>query len=402
MKSKIGIIGANARAVTDSAARAGYETYLIDYFSDLDTSKSADCVFSMQKNPLNPNFREEYSREKLTDFAIEKLNGRVNDVLLASSIGSDYRMIEKLENHFKILGNNSKQVKNARNWEFLMKIFNKFKIKNPKTLIFDSFDAVGFSFRFPFVIKPSVEKEFQMKLINNKQDLRNFLEETKEKFKINNKKLHGKILVQEFIRGIPISSSVLGNGKEAVTISINKQLIGMRELNSPGEFTYCGHVTPANLNKNLKFKISEISGKIISELGLVGSVGVDFVLRNNGNSFEIYFIEINPRFQDTLETVEKYRNMNLVEKHLKALDGKLDNNHQNHQEKYFAKGILFADKRTKAGNLNNISSIHDIPREGTLILEAEPVCTISSIGKDEVGAVKNLYSKIKSIKKELY
>jgi len=430
LKSKIAVIGANARALAESAKRAGYETYLVDYFSDLDTLKSADHVFSMQKNPLKPNFRKEYSREKLVDFAIEKLRGRVENVLLASSIGSDYRMIEKLKNYFKILGNNSVQVRKARDWKVLMKIFDRLKIKYPETLIFDGFDSINYTFAFPFIIKPSTEKEFKTELINNESELNNFLYEIKEKFKINNKKLHGKILIQEFISGTPVSSSILSNGKDSVTVSINRQLIGIDKLNAPGKFTYCGHVTPINLNSNLKSKISEISNKIISELGLVGSVGIDFVISGN----EIYFMEINPRFQDTLESVErlasltlmrikdsrynkislkssyrdissqarKYRNKNLVEKHLESLDGKLDQrNNQNHPEKYFSKGILFAEKIIKIGNLSNISDISDIPREGAIIQEKEPICSISASGKEESEAVKNLFNKIKLIKKRI-
>jgi len=439
-KPKIAVIGANARALAKSAKSAGYETYLVDYFSDIDTLKSADHVFSMQKNPLEPNFREEYSREKLTDFAVEKLNGKVENVLLASSIGSDSGMIEKLKNYFKISGNNPGQVGRARNWEILMKIFNEFKINYPGTLIFDGFCALqnnmgNLKIPYPVVIKPSVEKEFQTGLIDNEFQLNNFLDDAKEKFKFKNKELRGKILIQEFIEGMPASASILSDGKCAIVLSINRQLIGIQKLNAPGRFTYCGYVIPAKLNNNLKSKISKITGKIISELGLVGSVGIDFVLKNN----EFYFMEVNPRFQDTIDAVEKlaslslrprhasrglasydssiakfpritrkHRNINLVEEHLKALDGKLNinlninfannnTNNTNNTEKYFAKGILFANKKIKTGNLNNIPNICDIPAEGTVIHEGEPVCTIFAEGKNEPLAMENLFKKVKLI-----
>ena len=404
-KPGIGVIGANARAVAESAKRAGFETYLVDYFSDIDTLKSTGHVFSMQKNPLMPNFRQEYSREKLADFAIEKLKGKVEDVLLASSIGSDYGMIEKLENIFKILGNDSGKVKKARDWRIIKKTFDEFKIKYPGTLIVDSFTGLknlikNSNFDYPVIVKPSIEKEFQIKMASDKFQLNNFLYETLEKFKINDKKLHGKILIQEFIDGIPVSASILSDGKNPVTISINRQLIGVCELNSPGRFTYCGHATPADLTPDIKREISEISNKIISSIGLVGSVGIDFVISGD----EIYFMEINPRFQDTLESVEKYRNINLVEKHLEALNGNLDTkllkSSGNHPEKYLAKGILFADKKIKIGNLNIIPCIHDIPREGTVINEGEPVCTISVFGKNEPEALKNLFKNAGLIKDE--
>ena len=267
IKPKIAVVGANARAVAESANRIGCETYFVNYFSDSDTLKSADHVFSMQENPLNPDFRDGYSRGKLVDFAVRKLSGRVENVLLASSVGSDCVMVERLENHFKILGNSSKQVKKSRDWSVLKKIFDEFKINYPETLIFDGFDSFGGidSFRglkFPAVIKPSVEKEFRIQLVNNEIELNNFLSETQKKFNACKKQLHGKILVQEFIPGVPVSASVLSDGKESVTVSVNRQLIGLSELNAPGNFTYCGHVTPLDTGFDLTVKISGISNKI--------------------------------------------------------------------------------------------------------------------------------------------
>jgi len=384
----------------------GCETYFVNYFSDPDTLKSAEHVFSMQANPLNPDFREGYSRGKLVDFAVRKLSGRVENVLPASSVGSDWAMVERLENHFKILGNSSKQVKKSRDWRVLKKIFDKFKINYPKTLIFDGFNSFGGidsfrGFKFPAVVKPSVEKEFQIKLVNNETELNNFLSETQKKFSACKKKLNGKILVQEFIPGVPVSASVLSNGKESVTVSVNKQLIGLSELNAPGRFTYCGHVTPLDMGSDLTAKISGISTKIISNLGLVGSVGIDFVVSGS----DVYFMEINPRFQDTLEAVERYRSINLVEKHIEACEGKLNKNLDliflnRAPGKFFAKGVLFSDKKIKAGNLNNISGIHDIPTEGAVINEGEPVCTIFVSGKNEPDAVKNLFKSAGLIKNE--
>jgi hypothetical protein len=384
----------------------GCETYFVNYFSDPDTLKSANHVFSMQANPLMPDFRDGYSRGKLVDFAVGKLSGKVEDVLLTSSVGSDWAMVERLEKYFKILGNSSKQVKKSRDWSVLKKIFDKFKINYPKTLIFDGFDSLGgidsfHGFKFPAVIKPSVEKEFQIKLVNNEIELNNLLFETQKKFNACKKKLHGKILVQEFIPGAPVSASVLSDGKESVTVSVNKQLIGLSELNSPGRFTYCGHVTPLDVGSDLTVKISGISNKIISGLGLVGSVGIDFVVSGS----DVYFMEINPRFQDTLEAVERYRSINLVEKHIEACKGKLNKNLDliflnRAPGKFFAKGVLFSDKKIKAGNLNALSGIKDIPPEGAIINEGEPVCTIFVSGENEPDAVKNLLKSAGLIKNE--
>ncbi len=400
MKS-IGVIGVNGKAIAESANRSGFKTYLVDYFSDLDNLQPQEenqiTHIPMQKDPLNPDFKTEYSREKLTDFAIEKLKGKVDAVLLASSVGSDYRMIEKIANYFKILGNDPGTVKSAKDWIILMKIFNKFNITYPETRVFKSFGELkNLNINYPVVIKPAIEKEFRMRHINSDSELTAFLDDAREKFNTTGKKLTGKILVQEFINGTPISSSVLSNGKGAVTLTVNKQFIGIKKLNAPGRFTYCGHVTPANLDPDITVRVSEISNKIISKLNLIGSVGIDFVLKDN----KIYFLEINPRFQDTIESVEKSKNINLVEKHINAVNGELEVNVNldiNSLNWYFGKGVLFADRTIKIGNLSNIPEVHDVPREGTLIREAEPVCTISVSGKSEAEVMKKLYEKVELI-----
>lgn len=400
MKS-IGVIGVNGKAIAESANRSGFKTYLVDYFSDLDNLQPQEenqiTHIPMQKDPLNPDFKTEYSREKLTDFAIEKLKGKVDAVLLASSVGSDYRMIEKIANYFKILGNDPGTVKSAKDWIILMKIFNKFNITYPETRVFKSFGELkNLNINYPVVIKPAIEKEFRMRHINSDSELTAFLDDAWEKFNTTGKKLTGKILVQEFINGTPISSSVLSNGKGAVTLTVNKQFIGIKKLNAPGRFTYCGHVTPANLDPDITVRVSEISNKIISKLNLIGSVGIDFVLKDN----KIYFLEINPRFQDTIESVEKSKNINLVEKHINAVNGELEVNVNldiNSLNWYFGKGVLFADRTIKIGNLSNIPEVHDVPREGTLIREAEPVCTISVSGKSEAEVMKKLYEKVELI-----
>ncbi len=116
----VGIIGANSRAVCFSAQSLGLRTFLIDYFDDTDAG--SDFHYPLQKNPLMPDFNEEYSVELLIDHAIENLSGKVDSVLVTSEAGCNPESIEKLERHFKVLGNNADQVRYAKDWRNLKKI----------------------------------------------------------------------------------------------------------------------------------------------------------------------------------------------------------------------------------------------------------------------------------------
>ncbi len=75
----LGIIGLNSLQVAESAQRAGFNVFLVDYYRDSDIEIKNH--FPMQKYS-NPNLSEEYSAEKLVNFAIEKLDGMVDKVCL--------------------------------------------------------------------------------------------------------------------------------------------------------------------------------------------------------------------------------------------------------------------------------------------------------------------------------
>ena len=69
--------------------------------------------------------------------------------------------------------------------------------------------------------------------------------------------------LQEYVDGIPVSCTVIGNGRESALVSINRQIIGEKLCNPPKEFMYCGNVVPANLLRSDDKIIAEISLKLL-------------------------------------------------------------------------------------------------------------------------------------------
>lgn len=370
MNKKIGVVGVNSRAVAASAKQLNFMVYLIDYFRDVDTQKAADVHLPLQKDLLNPRLEEEYSPGKLVDHAIEKLDGEVDSLLITSDLGCNPKLVKELGKYFKILGNNSKHVAEAKNWGTLKKIFGEVGISYPETIITRSFrdirdaaDEIG----FPVVVKSLVKGvEIVPALIRGPKDLEVY----------RDIKFEEDVLVQRYIKGEVISSSVLSDGGEAVTLSVNKQLIGVREFGAEKEFVYCGNMVP--LGSPDDEKISGLSSQLVSLLELTGSNGVDYLLTEDGG---IYFMEVNTRFQDTLECVEKFRGINLVEEHLKAVNGEIGISEKK-SELCYGKGILYADRNLRVRDLTGIKDVGDIPPPGARIIKDEPVCSIYSSGVD--------------------
>lgn len=370
MNKKIGVVGVNSRAVAASAKQLNFTVYLIDYFRDVDTQKAADVHLPLQKDLLNPRLEEEYSPGKLVDHAIEKLYGEVDSLLITSDLGCNPKLVKELGKYFKILGNNSKQVAEAKNWGTLKKIFGEVGVSYPETIITKSFrdirdaaDEIG----FPVVVKSLVKGvEIVPALIRGPKDLEVY----------RDIKFEEDVLVQRYIKGEVISSSVLSDGGEAVTLSVNKQLIGVREFGAEKEFVYCGNMV--SLGSPDDEKISGLSSQLVSRLELTGSNGVDYLLTEDG---VIYFMEVNTRFQDTLECVEKFRGINLVEEHLKAVNGEIGISEKK-SELCYGKGILYADRNLRVRDLTGIKDVGDIPPPGARIRKGEPVCSIYSSGVD--------------------
>lgn len=387
----LGVVGLNPRAVANSAKRLGFKVYLVDYFADVDTLKVADHVFSLQRDLLNPDMSD-YSMNKLVDLTIEKLDGIVGSLLITSGLGCNPDMVRKLEKHFDILGNNSKKIRRSKDWKNLKGVLENLSVSYPKTKIVNSFKdfvRVAYVLKYPFVLKSFIKGiGIYPVVIHNENELETFKDfEFKDNY----------FIAQEYIRGMPISSSILCDGYEAFTISVNRQLIGVKEFYAEKDLTYCGYVLPLDKGKEEISYIKRISNKIVSELGLVGSNGVDYVISEDNR---VYFMEVNTRFQDTLESVEKYLGINLVEEHLNALKGKIKVKGLKDSSSFsFGKGILFADRLTRIKDFTLIGGIADIPHQGAIIQKGDPVCGFFSKGRSNEETLRKLIEKANFIRK---
>jgi len=109
---------------------------------------------------------------------------------------------------------------------------------------------------------------------------------------------------------------LISTGDDAVVVAINEQLIGIPWLTRI-PFAYCGNITP--FHTKFKADMEQYALQIAMEFKLQGSNGVDFMLTNKG----VQVIEINPRFQGSLDTVELSTGMSIFDAHIRSFDGEL-------------------------------------------------------------------------------
>ena len=406
------IMGIDTRPMVNSALNLDYKTFSVSYFKTVD--------FKMpfrEKHVLNQEsviscgrFEENYSPMKLLqlfdemthenenaisdmdEMAHENENaisdideGEIDKIVLTTGINAN-DFCGKFEKYKKIIYGNKKTEKVDNKFKFINSIKNKFDV--PLTFQPTDVDELNEILQQhdnnQFILKPlQGSGGLGIFLLNNES-----LSENNNGNEILEKISYENYILQEYIDGINVSSSVLSSHNEHKNL-INSRLITEHDLGND-TFEYSGNILPLDKNSlkmfngiqtnfdadELNEEMKNISEDLMKEFKLVGSNGVDYVLEKSG---QLKVIEINPRFQGTYELVENVLGINLLEAHIKACEGELIE--IPNAGPYSVKKIIYARKQVNIGNLN-IPNVFDVPYQGVKIEKDQPLVTIISCDND--------------------
>lgn len=360
------IVGVHTRPAVASAKRSRYAVESADYFGDVDLRRLADASLSIvEQRPYRSSgrFAEQYSDEKLIALA-RRLDG--DRIILTSTLPLRSR---------KVAGISGARAKKLKDKAYQLARIKKLDIALPETRVVASRDEAieaAQEIGFPVVVKPLLGAGGEgVVLVKREEEVPDVQE---------------RCLVQEYIKGRAISVSTLTAGDESIAISTSVQLLGSRLVNARG-FTYCGSVAPYSSDERLLSTAEEIS----CLFRLKGWNGMDFVEARG----EYYFMELNPRFQGTLDVVERAYGINIVEAHLAACDGELPERRPC-ARRFAARLTLFAGERCIVrGNLAKLCS--DVPVRNAILEAFEPVTTVLSSGKSRSEALLHVKEKAKRV-----
>jgi len=196
-------------------------------------------------------------------------------------------------------------------------------------------------------------------------------------------------LRQEIAEGIPASVCCVADGHAARAIAVNEQI-----LRGSGEsaFGFSGSVTP--FDHPLAGQMKTIAEKIAAASGCVGTLGVDFVVGRDTP----YAIEVNPRFQGTVDTVEMAYGCSLFTYHVDACAGRLPEVRP--PVEYAARRILFAERdMTLTADLKELAPlVSDISWPGTFFEEEQAVVSVSGTGATRKEALAVLDKNISTVR----
>ncbi len=378
------LVGFNTRPLAYSLRNAGYKVYTVDFFGDMDLYPYVDDYIIVLKE-LESNYsslKNKYSKS-LANFAME-LHRKHRDagfLLIGSGLDDAYEerelILEEIKSFNTINVNNDLQViRKSRDVKYLFNLLKANGYKVPLSYNFETFQIKKLSMEFPFILKKKRSAGgTNVYKIEDKKNLVN-------QIKILEKKefIPSGWIIQEYIEGIPVSCTVVSNGKECEIISINRQIIGEKFLNAPKDFMYCGNIVPAGLSEDEEKIIAEMSIYLTIELGIKGINGFDFVLKDQYP----YLMECNPRIPGSIRASESVLDLNLLDFHIKSFIPnkweEIKNLLKSREIKTVATKLIFFTPKEIDKNIvpkiNNLKFIHDKSEPNKNILKGEPLCTI--------------------------
>ena len=356
---KILIVGYSVRHIACSATRASHKVFAADSFCDLDL-EACSYGIALLPQPL--------------------------DAQQAESLIQSYT--EKFSPDAVVLGPGLEEVR-VKGVSVLNNPPEKAALVSDKLWLANWLEKRGFPFiptakspenvSFPAVVKPRKGAGgVGCKLVERATDLQldGYM------------KLEDGMIIQDWLSGKPVSSSIIGNGRDSRAIAVNEQLIGAPWAGADG-FRYSGNITPL---EPLQPEMARMAEEIVSELGLVGSNGVDFLLTEKGP----VVVEVNPRFQGSLDAVEMSTGKNVFKAHVESFKGILPEKPV--PKKVAGRAILFADENVKIGEpmtswITGRDWITDVPRPGSDIKKSDPVASVLATGRNRAEVLNLLMAR---------
>jgi predicted ATP-grasp superfamily ATP-dependent carboligase len=388
------VVAFNARPLATSAKKANYDVLAVDFFGDLDLRSVAEHVFSViwqrKSHPIKRKFRRPISEYMclLAETMADDYFGKIEFLLIGSGFDDEPKIWQRFGKIAPVIGNTPEIISRSDRLS-IYRLASKLGIECPQTMeVKEKEEAleIAQNIGYPVVLTtPRSAGGIFVKLITNSDELHTAYKELRNSGK--------KILIQEFIQGIDASCSVLGTGKDCQAIAITEQLIGKLELGVSMPFGYCGNIVPLKNSATVIETMKSVSEELGSKLGLIGSNGFDFVIKND----QPFLIELNPRFQGSLECIEAVTSSNLVKLHIEAFNGNLPEKPLE-SKGYAVKMILYAKKRIIVPNLSQMPHIVDVPVEGIILEPSNPVCTVFVTGPERETTLK----KAKTLANHIY
>lgn len=348
------VAGFTTRHVVQSAYRAGYLPYAVDHFCDQDLTWYTEDHIRFDDLAELPSCIQEMCERHLIDLMVvtsgaEQVTSCIP--ILGTSSHTIDRMLDKLET-----GN----------------FFRDHGIPTPN-LVSDG--------EYPAMLKPRRGAGgWRNRIVRN----------ITERDAWVSKFVNTPFLLQHIVQGIPASVSCVSDGQRAVAIATNEQIL---RDSAEAPYAFSGSVTP--FSHPLEHLMVTLAERVAAACGCIGTLGIDFVVGDTP-----WAIEINPRFQGTVDTIEMAYDCNVFQLHLEACRGILPAAPPT-VKRYATRKILFSERdMVLSCDLRKFHTfIADIPWPGSFFEEGSAIVSVFGTGRTRKDALDMLNTNITSIRR---
>jgi hypothetical protein len=328
------IVGSNVRNVAESAKKAGYEVFALTRFDDEDLKLYAEV--------------ERIAGRELVKKRVEQLAEELSAGVVLTTGFEDLRI--KVD----VLGTNPREAARVKDKLKFYRTLDKAGIPYPELVTKDEGIEV--------ICKPRMGGGGEGAFLSK------------------NPELKSNLICQRYVRGFPCSVSLIA-GREVKPVALNEILVGWKPMNA-SNFRYSGNVTPFIAKK----EVVKVAVETAELFDLSGSIGIDFILADKP-----YVLELNPRFQGSLDSIEWSCDINLFRLHMLGVEGKDIETPK--PRRYAARAILFADRRIEvkkspAGN----PFFADVPSRG-VYEKGDPLVSILASDSSRKGVLRKVIER---------
>jgi Predicted ATP-dependent carboligase related to biotin carboxylase len=354
VKGRVLIAGFATRHVAQSAHRAGYTVYAVDHFCDQDLAWYTEDSLGFDELKILP--------EKITELAARH---PVDALVVASGA-------ETIGTTIPLCGTPPHRVERFLDKLEIQRFFEGLEVPVP---------PLAGSEDFPVMVKPRRGAGgWRNAVVKTGEELRRW-EETWPDV---------PYVAQALVDGIPSSVSCVADGRRARAVAVNRQILRGEGESAHG---FAGSVTP--FSHPLAAEMIAAAERIAAASGCVGSVGIDFMAGEKP-----WAIEINPRFQATVDTVEMATQKSVFSMHMDACRGVIPAAMPAARQ-VAVRRILFAerDMRLDVDLAALAPRIADIPWPGTEFEEGHAIVSVFGCGETEAAASMDLERNTAAVRK---
>ena len=345
MFSHLVIIALSARALAQSATRAGYRPVSIDIFGDIDT---IDASLQARVAPtVEHRIDSHYLYRTLSS---PEFSDRGYGLIYGSGVDSKLDLLDWCEKHFRLCGNSAEVVAHFVNPERFFSLLTRLNIPYPRICYERPSSNQGWLFK-QVMGEGGKSITEACELVSNADGY-----------------------YQRKINGPACSILFVANGQSSEIIGYNTQFVQANEKSRP--YIFSGMINRAPyLAKRQRLTLAFQVQRLVQETGLVGLNSLDFIIDNG----VCRILELNPRPSASITLYDSVVPNGLLVAHLAGCRGEsLEITYLDQRVRGFK--IVYCPWPVTLEHIRWPQWCSDKPARNAQILTNQPLCTVNASG----------------------